>query len=137
MAGVGPATPRRSIRPQNEQVGAAIGTRFSHLIGDIRVDASLSRAFGRKESERGISTPDLASGVRSQLGSAAGTNIAEVGFLLVLIAGVWLVAAEIPTLGLYRVRTIVAGAALALAGVLLIIATHWGHFGELSKTDSC
>jgi hypothetical protein len=26
-------------------------------------------------------------------------------------------------------RTIVAGIALALAGVLLIIATHWGHFG--------
>jgi hypothetical protein len=26
-------------------------------------------------------------------------------------------------------RMIVAGIALALAGVLLIIATHWGHFG--------
>jgi hypothetical protein len=26
-------------------------------------------------------------------------------------------------------RTIVAGIALALAGVLLIIATHWGQFG--------
>jgi hypothetical protein len=28
-----------------------------------------------------------------------------------------------------RLRTIVAGIALALAGILLIIATHWGHFG--------
>jgi len=28
-----------------------------------------------------------------------------------------------------RARTIVAGVALALAGLLLIIATHWGHFG--------
>jgi hypothetical protein len=27
-----------------------------------------------------------------------------------------------------KVRTIVAGIALAVAGVLLIIATHWGHF---------
>jgi hypothetical protein len=63
------------------------------------------------------------------LSSAAGTKIAEVGFLLVLIAGVWLVATEIPAFGLHRVRTIVAGAALALAGALLIIATHWGHFG--------
>ncbi len=26
-------------------------------------------------------------------------------------------------------RTIVAGLALALAGVLLIVAVHWGHFG--------
>jgi hypothetical protein len=56
-------------------------------------------------------------------------RIAEVGFLLILIAGVWLVAAEIPALKLSRVRTIVAGAALAAAGVLLIIATHWGTFG--------
>jgi hypothetical protein len=61
--------------------------------------------------------------------SGAGIKLAEVGFLLILIAGVWLVAAEIPALGLHRARTIVAGAALAAAGVLLIIATHWGHFG--------
>jgi len=58
-----------------------------------------------------------------------GTRLAEFGFLLILIAGVWLVAAEIPALRLRRARTIVAGTALAAAGVLLIIATHWGHFG--------
>jgi hypothetical protein len=56
-------------------------------------------------------------------------RIAEVGFLLILFAGVWLVAAEIPALKLSRVRTIVAGTALAAAGVLLIVATHWGTFG--------
>ncbi len=61
--------------------------------------------------------------------AATGLKLAEVGFLLIVIAGVWLVAAEIPALGLRRARTIVAGAALAAAGVLLIIATHWGHFG--------
>jgi hypothetical protein len=58
-----------------------------------------------------------------------GLKLAEIGFLLILIAGVWLVAAEIPALRFHRARTIVAGAALAAAGVLLIIATHWGHFG--------
>jgi hypothetical protein len=60
---------------------------------------------------------------------ATGMKLAEIGFLLILIAGVWLVAAEIPALRLQRVRRIVAGAALAAAGVLLIVATHWGHFG--------
>jgi len=58
-----------------------------------------------------------------------GIRLAEVGFLLVLMAGVWLAAAQIPQLKLGSARTIVAGVALAIAGVLLIIATHWGHFG--------
>ena len=58
-----------------------------------------------------------------------GRTLAEVGFLLILFAGVWLVAAQIPTFKMSTVRTIVAGIALALAGLLLIIATHWGHFG--------
>jgi len=55
--------------------------------------------------------------------------IAEIGFLLILIAGVWLVAAQIPKLGMSKARTIVAGAALAVGGLLLIIATYWGQFG--------
>jgi hypothetical protein len=63
------------------------------------------------------------------ISSASGIKLAEVGFLLIVIAGIWLLAAEIPALGLHRARTIVAGAALAAAGVLLIVATHWGHFG--------
>ncbi len=61
--------------------------------------------------------------------AATGVRLAEVAFLLILIAGVWFVAAEIPALGMQRVRTIVAGSALAVAGILLIVATHWGHFG--------
>jgi hypothetical protein len=60
---------------------------------------------------------------------ATGTRLAEVGFLLILIAGVWLVSSEIPALRGHRARTVVAGAVLAVAAVLLIIAVHWGHFG--------
>ena len=61
------------------------------------------------------------------LSAQTGLRLAEVGFLLIVIAGVWLaftVQARFHTL-----RTLVAGIALAAAGVLLIIATHWGHFG--------
>jgi hypothetical protein len=56
-------------------------------------------------------------------------TLAEFGFLLILFAGIWLVVAEIPKLGISRARRIVAGTALALAGVVLIIAIHWGQFG--------
>ena len=58
-----------------------------------------------------------------------GVIVAEYGFLLVLFAGVWLAASEIPQFRLATARKIVAGVALALGGLLLIIATHWGHFG--------
>jgi hypothetical protein len=58
-----------------------------------------------------------------------GTRLAEVGFLLILFAGVWLVASQIPALKFGTARTIVAGVALTVSGLLLIIATHWGHFG--------
>ncbi len=58
-----------------------------------------------------------------------GARLAEVGFLLILFAGVWLAAAQVPAFRFGTARTIVAGIALALAGLLLIIATHWGHFG--------
>ena len=58
-----------------------------------------------------------------------GRRLAEVGFLLILFAGIWLAASGIPQLKLSKTRTIVAGVALAIAGVLLIIATHSGHFG--------
>jgi hypothetical protein len=57
-----------------------------------------------------------------------GIRLAEVGFLLILIAGIWLAAAEIPRLRLAATRTIVAGVLLAVSGLLLLIATHWGHF---------
>jgi hypothetical protein len=58
-----------------------------------------------------------------------GIRLAEVGFLLLLFAGVWLVAAQIPQFKFKTGRTIVAGLALAISGLLLIFATHWGHFG--------
>lgn len=58
-----------------------------------------------------------------------GVRLAEVGFLLILIAGVWLIAAEVLRFKWHTARMIVAGAALAVGGLLLIIATHWGHFG--------
>lgn len=57
-------------------------------------------------------------------------RLAEVGFLLILIAGVWLAAAETLDPEKWRkFRTIVAGVLLAIAGLLLIVATHWGQFG--------
>lgn len=60
----------------------------------------------------------------------AGVRLAEVGFLLIVIAGVWLVAAELLQPERWGVvRREIAGVALASGGVLLIIATHWGHFG--------
>jgi hypothetical protein len=58
-----------------------------------------------------------------------GVRLAEVGFLLMLFAGVWLTAAQLPQFKFGTARTIVAGVALAIGGLLLIIATHWGHFG--------
>ncbi len=58
-----------------------------------------------------------------------GRDLAEVGFLLIVIAGVWLAAAQLPQLRWRTPRTTVAGTALAAGGALLIIATHWGHFG--------
>jgi hypothetical protein len=63
------------------------------------------------------------------LSHSTGVTLAEVGFLLILFAGIWLVAAQIPAFKMTMARTIISGVALALAGVLLIIATHWGHFG--------
>jgi hypothetical protein len=58
-----------------------------------------------------------------------GDVLVEVGFLLILIAGVRLVAAEvIPPVRRWRVfRRVVAGALLAVAGGLLIIAAYTGQ----------
>ncbi len=58
-----------------------------------------------------------------------GVRLAEIGFLLILIAGVWLVAAQIPAFKFARARTIVAGVLFAISGLLLIIATYGGGFG--------
>jgi len=58
-----------------------------------------------------------------------GRDLAEVGFLLVALSGLWIAAAQLPQLRMPVARTALAGIALAAAGVLLIVATHWGHFG--------
>ena len=49
-------------------------------------------------------------------------RVAEVGFLLMLIAGLWLLAAQFPLFKFSTARTTVAGLALTAGGVLLVIA---------------
>jgi hypothetical protein len=56
-------------------------------------------------------------------------TLAQVAFLLILIAGVWFAAAEIPLFGIAATRRFVAGVLLAIAGLLLIIATRRGGLG--------
>jgi hypothetical protein len=58
-------------------------------------------------------------------------TLAEVGSLLIVIAGVWFLFAELPILSMKfaKTRRIVASILLAIAGILLIIAFHWGQFG--------
>jgi hypothetical protein len=70
--------------------------------------------------------------VIAAISHATGIKLAEFGFLLILIAGVWLVASEIAFLGAskwHKFRIVVAGSCLAVSGTLLIVATHWGGFG--------
>lgn len=63
------------------------------------------------------------------LSQHTGRRLAEVGFLLVLLAGVWIVIAQLPRFRMGAGRSSIAGLALAIGGLLLIVATHWGHFG--------
>jgi hypothetical protein len=67
-----------------------------------------------------------------------GVRVAEVAFLLFVIAGVWIVSASLTkvekthtwhgvVLASGRFRMVVAGLLLACGGLLLIIAAHWGH----------
>ncbi len=58
-----------------------------------------------------------------------GVRLGEAGFGLIFLAGIWLAAAQIPKPKFATALTIIAGIALALAGLLLEIATRWGHFG--------
>jgi hypothetical protein len=60
--------------------------------------------------------------------------LAEVAFLLILIAGIWLAAAETLAPPKHLNRTTVAGILLAIAGLLLIVATHWGQFGKPDRS---
>jgi hypothetical protein len=63
------------------------------------------------------------------LTAKASDRLAEVAFLLLVIAGLWLVASEIPAMKMSKARRIVAGVLIAASGVLLLVATHWGRFG--------
>ena len=69
---------------------------------------------------------------------SSGVRVAEVAFLLFLIAGVWIVSASLTkvekthtwhgiVLASGRFRLIGAGVLLGCGGLLLIIAAHWGH----------
>lgn len=56
-----------------------------------------------------------------------GSRIAELGFLLLAIAGASMFFGQLPLLG--RVKSSIAGLCIGAAGVLVIVAIHWGHFG--------
>jgi hypothetical protein len=70
---------------------------------------------------------------------STGVKLAEVAFLLFMIAGVWIASASLTQVNEWhlwlkfvvmapsRFRMTVAGILLAVGGLLLIIATHWGH----------
>ena len=83
----------------------------------------------RRQSTRGSEAGRLLHMNPYALSHHTGLRLAEVGFLLILFAGIWLAAAQVPKFKFATGRTIVAGVALALAGLLLIIAIHWGHVG--------
>lgn len=56
-----------------------------------------------------------------------GIRLAELGFLLAAIAGALLLLGAIVPFG-QRIGAAIGGLALAAGGVLLVVATHWGHF---------
>lgn len=58
-----------------------------------------------------------------------GIRIAEVGFALAAVAGGLLLLGGLTPFG-RRAGNTLGGLCLAVAGVLLVIATHWGHFGS-------
>lgn len=69
----------------------------------------------------------------------SGVRVAEVAFLLFVIAGVWIATASLTkvnkthirlrfvVIASSRFRMVVAGGLLACGGLLLIVAAHWGH----------
>jgi len=56
-----------------------------------------------------------------------GVRVAELGFALTAVAGLALLFGAVVPLG-RKPGTVVGGAALAVGGILLLIAVHWGRF---------
>lgn len=56
-------------------------------------------------------------------------RLSEVGFVLILLAGLSFAIAELPQFRSGPASRIVAGLALAGGALLVIVATHWGRFG--------
>lgn len=56
-----------------------------------------------------------------------GIRLAELGFVLCAVAGALFALAATRPMG--RAGNFLAGIALAAGSVLLIVATHWGHYG--------
>jgi hypothetical protein len=57
-----------------------------------------------------------------------GVRVAEIGFALVVLAGVLLAVAPVTRFG--RPGTIAGGVALAAGAAVVIIAIRWGSFGS-------
>lgn len=57
-----------------------------------------------------------------------GIRLAEVAFALAAVAGGLLFLGAVTPFG-RRAGNLLGGVALAAAGVLGVVATHWGHFG--------
>ena len=57
-----------------------------------------------------------------------GIRLAELAFLLGLVGGIALALSQVSAAFKPKHGTIVAGVAFAVCFLLLIIATHWGHF---------
>jgi hypothetical protein len=57
----------------------------------------------------------------------SGLRLAEVGEALLAAAGILLLLGGMTSLGRRAGQTF-GGLCLAVGGVLLVIATHWGHF---------
>lgn len=56
-----------------------------------------------------------------------GIRLAELGFLLGVVAGVMLALGGVSRVD-KKVGNVVAGIALIAGSLLLIVAVHWGHF---------
>jgi hypothetical protein len=57
----------------------------------------------------------------------AGIRIAEIGFALGALAGAAFALGAVTSFG-SKIGNLVGGLALAAGSILLIVATHWGHF---------